>query len=200
MMKHPLFTSRYFCSLGKQALAVQALAFCAGFAAFNQLGAQAENPHKVPAKTFQECSENQLSLALDDANGNFNGMSQAGTLLVIRNTGSTTCKISSRPTLRFENAKHHALPVTHKNPPGFHPGPVIQPIAIAPGAEVTATLHWVSGDVYPGHHCVSPAFLSWPMNTKTTWRIPFKSQLCGAKAPEYTQTLLQAAPVSQATP
>jgi Protein of unknown function (DUF4232) len=198
MMKHPLFKSSYspqLGGLGKKALAVQTLIFCASVAAFSQSSVQAENLHKLPA-----CSENQLSLALDDASGNFNGMSQSGTLLVIRNTGSTTCKVSSRPTLRFENAKHHALNIARKNPPGFHPGPVIQPIAIAPGTEVAATLHWVAGDVYTGHHCLSPAFLSWPMDSKTTWRIPFKSPICGPKLPEYTQTMLQAAPAVKPAP
>ncbi|MBB2200876.1 DUF4232 domain-containing protein [Gluconacetobacter tumulisoli] len=106
---------------------------------------------------FPGCTAAQLSLGLDDENGQFDGMSQSGTLLVIRNLGPAACVLAAWPVVWFEGKGHVPLTVGRRPPPGMHPGPVLPPVAVAPGAELTARLHWVSGDVFDdGHNCVTP--------------------------------------------
>jgi len=109
------------------------------------------------------CTANQLSLTLDSENGNFDGMSHSGTLLVLRNIGSDACSVPAFPTLTFRDAAHATLSITRSTPgfrPGMGHGPVMLPAIVAPGAELTASLRWVSGDVYDHGTCLSPATLS----------------------------------------
>ncbi len=117
--------------------------------------AATSSPASVPR--LRDCSASQLSITFDGENGNFSGMSQSGTLLVVRNIGATACRVPALPELHFEDSAHQALSIERQVPKGMHPGPVVVPVGIAPGAEATALLHWVSGDVYDGHHCVSSA-------------------------------------------
>ncbi|MHB1303922.1 MAG: DUF4232 domain-containing protein [Acidiphilium sp.] len=140
------------------------------------------------------CKAGQLSLGLDAEDGAFDGMSQSGTLLVFRNLGPTPCRTPALPKLVFLDAARRPLPIERKPPVGMHPGPVVPPVAIAPGAEATATLHWVSGDVYAGHHCMKPTSIRATLGTMTL-AAPFTGQMCGpAAAISYTQTWLRTDP------
>ena len=89
------------------------------------------------------CSTAQLSFSLDDEGGNFNGMSHSGTLLVLRNFGPDACSVPGRPVVGFEDSGHHSLPASLEVAPGLHPGPVILPVVIPAGAEVTSEMRWV---------------------------------------------------------
>jgi hypothetical protein len=95
-----------------------------------------------------------LLMRLDGEDGAFNGMSHSGALLVIRNLGPAPCRMPGLPKLRVQDNRGHDLPITRRAPPGLHPGPVVLPVA--PGAEVTAGLRWVSGDVYDHGRCLTP--------------------------------------------
>ena len=142
------------------------------------------------------CTAGQLSPALDEENGNFDGMSHSGTLLVLRNLGPEACSMPARPTIGFEDVQHHPVAVTLEEPVGMHPGPVLLPVAVPAGAELTSEMRWVSGDVYDGGQCVSPAFLTVAMGTETL-RVDFSGrQICGpAGKVSYSMTPLRRDPV-----
>lgn len=147
--------------------------------------------------TRAACSASQLSLALDDEDGYFSGMSQSGTLLVLRNLGPETCKIPARPTIGFEDAGRRPLRILLESPAGTRPGPVLLPVAVPVEAEVTSQLRWVSGDVYDGHNCVSPAFLTVAVGMEVLRVALTGRRFCGAagKAPSYSMTPLKRDPV-----
>jgi hypothetical protein len=126
-----------------------------------------------------DCSASQLSITFDGESGNFSGMSQSGTLLVVRNIGATACRVPALPLLQFEDAEHHRLSIERQAPRGMHPGPIVVPVGIAAGAEATAILRWVSNDVYDGHHCVSPSTAIVQVDT-SEYRQPFVGRFCSA--------------------
>ncbi|WP_150652846.1 DUF4232 domain-containing protein [Pseudomonas fluorescens] len=125
------------------------------------------------------CQVSQLDAHFDDRDGVFDGMSQRGTLLVLRNNGPHTCQLGALPTLRFEGPDGQRLPVERRLPRGMHPGPVLLPVAVAPGVEVAMLLHWVSGDVYPGHNCLTPATAVLDLSEEAL-RVPFGLPMCAA--------------------
>lgn len=142
------------------------------------------------------CEASSLSMALDAENGNFNGMSHSGVLLVLRNIGPATCSVPARADLTFEDTVHRPLAITWQKPVGMHPGPVMIPVAIPAGAEATATLTWVSGDVYDGHNCVRPAFVIYTVG-ETKMSSAFSGQICGpaGKPVTYQMTVLNRNPI-----
>lgn len=99
----------------------------------------------------------EISVGFDGENGAFDGMSHSGVLLVLRNTGTAACRLPGLPALSFEDAAGKPLAIARQAPPGMHPGPVVVPVGVAAGAEATAPLRWVSGDVYDGGRCLRPA-------------------------------------------
>jgi Protein of unknown function (DUF4232) len=139
------------------------------------------------------CSASQLSLGLDQEGGYFDGMSHSGTLLVLRNLGPQDCSVSARPNLAFEDTQHHPLHLSLQPAADMHPG---SPVVIPVGAEVTGQMRWVSGDVYDGHNCVSPAYVTIPIGTGSP-SVQFNGTLCGPAGPPptYTMTPLQRDPV-----
>lgn len=138
------------------------------------------------------CTAEQLNLRLDDGDGEFDGASHAGVRVVLKNTGDTACSLPARPDVRFEDVLHHALPTSLQTPAGMHPGPVLLPVEVAPGAEVGNALRWVSNGVFPTSRCYRPAFLSVSLDQgELTTR--FAGRLCGplGQKVSYTESLLQ---------
>jgi len=113
------------------------------------------------------CAPNQLSLGFDAEGGAFNGMQQSGALLVIRNMGPGASTVPALPTLTFKDATGRPLPVIRKPPAHMHPGPVVAPVGIADGAEVTATLRWVSGPAFGQSRCLTSASASISLGGET---------------------------------
>jgi len=113
-------------------------------------------PAAAPAPPM--CEVSQLALSTDSEGGFFNGMSQSGTLVVLRNVGPNACRVEpfARFTLQDSSGKEIAFTTTVPNTRGMHPGPVVLPIPLASGAELTSTLHWISGPVFPQSFCVQP--------------------------------------------
>lgn len=142
------------------------------------------------------CKAEQLSLGFDSENGAFNGMSHAGTLLVLRNIGDAACQVPGLPKLSMIGANGHVLPIARAAPVGFHPGPVILPVGIAPGAELTAPLRWVSGAVFPQSRCYAPTALSLDLNGVRV-RGVLAAHVCGqqGKPATFEQPPLTADPV-----
>ncbi|MBB1585077.1 DUF4232 domain-containing protein [Serratia sp. OS31] len=137
----------------------------------------------VRAETLPErsgaCLAAQLAVTLDSKNGAFDGMSQNGALLVLRNTGHIACTLTRLPALRLEDAKQQPLTVERRIPRGMHPGPVLLPVAVVPGQEVASRLRWVASDAFDAGNCVTPAFVSLEMKGGTL-RIPFDHMMCAA--------------------
>jgi hypothetical protein len=144
------------------------------------------------------CTASQLSFGLDQEGGYFDGMSHSGTLLVLRNLGPQVCSVSAQPTPVFEDAQHHPLPISLQAAAGMRPRPAV---VIPVGAEVTSQMRWVSGDVYDGHNCVSPAYVTVPVGTGSV-SVQFNGTLCGpaGQPPPYTMTPLERDPVYTPTP
>jgi hypothetical protein len=147
------------------------------------------------APTVPPCPAAALSLATDAEGGAFDGMSQSGTLLVIRNIGPSACSVPGLPRLTLLDAHGKALPITRKAPIGMHPGPVVLPVGIAPGAEVTAKLHWVSGPVYDRNRCYDVKGVSVTIGG-TAIRTNLSAHICGNAASGVTfgQPILQPDP------
>jgi hypothetical protein len=146
----------------------------------------------------QPCKPYQLSFNTDNENGAFNGMSQSGTLLVLRNLSPSACTVPGRPVVIFQNSSHHALPATLQTPRGMHPGPVILPVVIPAGAEVTSRIRWVSNDAYGANNSNAPAFLSIQISGHALTR-KFQGRLFGpaGKHPQYTESLFRRDPSYQ---
>lgn len=141
------------------------------------------------------CEAEQITLSFDGEDGDFDGMSHAGTLMVLRNIGAAACRVPGLPRLSFTGRDGATLPIAFRPPAGMHPGPVVLPVGIAPGAEVTAKLRWVSGDVYEGGRCLSPAAVTLSIGPARIGSA-FVGTLCGpAKGPvRFEQTWLRADP------
>ncbi|MFW7226916.1 MULTISPECIES: protease inhibitor I42 family protein [unclassified Serratia (in: enterobacteria)] len=125
------------------------------------------------ADTF--CHSDNIQAHLDDKEGEFTGMSQSGTLLVLRNTGHITCTLEPLPALRFKDAKQQPLTVERRISLGMHPRPVLLP----PGQQVASRLRWVASDSFEAGNCVTPAFVSLEIKDETL-HIPFDHMMCAA--------------------
>ncbi len=132
--------------------------------------AQAQTPQQSAAVAL--CSSNTIWLATDAEDGQFNGMSQSGTLLVLRNVSSAPCALNPFAKFVLKDGGMKTLDVTVETPNPFRGptvddrqlpmghGPVVRPIVLAAGAEATTTLRWITGPVFDHSICVNPAFLS----------------------------------------
>ncbi len=151
---------------------------------------------ETPLQAMPYCKASELALSFDEENGNFNGMSHSGTLLVLRNIGTKTCKVSRHPMMTFQDAHHQDLKIISRRVPGMNPGPVVLPVPVVPGAEVTGAMRWVSGDVYDGRNCLTPQFMTLSIVTDDL-QSPFPEHLCAPqnKPPEYTLEFLKPDPV-----
>ncbi|SFL20108.1 DUF4232 domain-containing protein [Rhodanobacter glycinis] len=140
------------------------------------------------------CSATQLALGLDGGDGRFNGMSHSGTMLVLRNHGKAPCTMPARPLPQFTDSGRQPLDIVMQAPVGMHPGPVLLPVVVPPGATVTSDMRWVSGNVYDHGHCESPAFITLKIG-KEAVSSAFSGHLCGAggKPSSYSMTPFRAA-------
>ena len=158
-----------------------------------QPGARATIPAAEAARVPM-CKPSQLSLGTDAENGNFNGMSHSGTLLVLRNLGSAACRVPAIPEISFFDAKH-PLAARAELPGGapMHPGPAVAPVIVAAGAELTASLRWVSGPVYADSVCLDPTRLTLAI-AGAQLSTPMAGHLCGDRAKGISYDLSHFAP------
>ncbi len=95
------------------------------------------------------CAASALTLRLERGDGQFSGMSQDGALAVVRNVGGAACALPALPSLAMLDAR--GTIVASGVPPGarfMHPGPVVFPIELAPGAIAASKLDWIVGNVF----------------------------------------------------
>lgn len=133
------------------------------------------------------CKLNQLTLSTDGEDGNFNGMQHGGTLLVLRNISETACQVDAIPKITFSNAKHalnpkaemeDTAPMRPSSHPGLHPGPMVPPVTVPGGAEVTSTLGWTSGPAFVHNVCIDPKTIAVEVGGETTTQA-FDAHMCG---------------------
>jgi hypothetical protein len=149
------------------------------------------------------CDAGALSLTTNSLDGYFNGMSHSGTLAIVRNTGSSPCRVEQLPAIGFTGADEKPLPIRSSPPrsPGMHPGPARPPLVLGPGAELTGKLRWVSGPVYDRSTCLDTAQLTLSVGGKLMVT-PLVAHLCGdaSSGVTFTQSFLSAEPVRTAPP
>ncbi|MEA2260371.1 MAG: hypothetical protein QOH35_2825 [Acidobacteriaceae bacterium] len=77
----------------------------------------------------------------------------------------------------------------------MHPGPVIPPVVIPVGAEVTSQMRWVSSDAFGASNSISPAYITFSVGGDRL-RLKFTGQLFGpaGKQPTYSVTLFKRDP------
>jgi hypothetical protein len=109
-------------------------------------------PHPPVPAIVAQCRAADLKLSTGGDPGDFNGMSHSGTLLIVRNVGRRTCSVPGLPVLTFRISSG-AAPIRRNVPPGMHPGPVVLPVRLAPGAVASTPLRWVSGTVFDKTLC-----------------------------------------------
>ena len=147
-------------------------------------------PHASPspAAAADTCRASQLTLGLDSGDGQFNGMSHSGTMLVLRNTGTVACTIPALPQPALTNAGNRPLDITAQAPAATPSTPAPSTIQLMPGASAESEMRWVSGDVHEDGHCESPALIQLAIGREKV-STAFNGHLCGAGGKPSTYTL-----------
>ena len=163
------------------------------------LALAATPPAPIPSPIIPPCKAAQLSLGFDTENGAFDGMSHSGALLVVRNLGPGACRLAGLPQLRFKDATGQPLSIDRQAPVGMHPGPVVLPVVLAVGAEATAPLRWVSGEVYSPSRCYTPTTAALTLELAdpraAVLTAPFQGRICGpARGSRFEQPPLRLDP------
>jgi membrane-bound inhibitor of C-type lysozyme len=146
-----------------------------------------------PAAAGDACQAAHLDFSVDPGDGRFNGMSHAGAMLTVRNTGTAACTLPAWPTPSLTDAGKRPLNIVA--PASSAPAP--SAIRLAPGSAVESEMRWVSGNVYEDGHCESPAFIVLAIGAETV-SSPFTGQLCGAGGKPSTYTLTPFRPAAAA--
>ncbi|MFZ5178776.1 DUF4232 domain-containing protein [Enterobacter kobei] len=145
----------------------------------------------VAISPVPQCLKAQLSVRLDDRGGQYDGMSQSGMDLVLHNKAKVPCSLPALPELSFSDRHHTPLAVTRKLSPAMHPGPVLLPVSVGAGEEVSITLQWVSSDVFEHGQCIRPAVIALALPDGVLHR-PFERMMCAASGQTgyYFQSLI----------
>ena len=123
------------------------------------------------------CRAQQISISTDDRDGDFNGMSHSGTLLMLHNRGAV-CRIAGLPLVRFADAHGTGLLIVRSAPVGMRPGPVVTPVTIPAHGVASTPLRWVSGEVFDRSRCYSPVAIRIMVGGRVVSG-PFAGRLCG---------------------
>ena len=181
--------SKLVISLYDTMIRTTALALGVVFAAISPVSAE-------PAGTAAQvvpCSPPHIALRSDTEDGNFDGVSQSGTLLVFRNISTSACSLEPFVPIVVEKKNGEALnvlverktaftgPIVNGRPLPMGHGPVVLPVIVPPGARATAQLHWVSGSVFDRSVCVDASHLSVDIGGVAT-QTSIEARMCGPDA------------------
>lgn len=131
------------------------------------------------ALTAPACAARQLTVSTDAQDGAFDGMSHSGTLLVVLNRSRRACSLPGLPTITLRDGRGRRLPITRRAPQGMHPGPVVRPVVLAPHAQASIALRWVSAPVYDNGRCYAVRAIAVTIAGATA-RSPLRAQVCGS--------------------
>lgn len=140
-------------------------------------------PTTPPAPVAQNnvtaaCTALDIALSFDSADGEFDGMSHSGAYLVLTNIGLRTCTVPRRPQITWLDITNATLSAQADTPKGMHPGPVLTPVALAPGKSARSPLRWVSGEVNDHNTCANIAKGTVKLD-KGDVSAPLQSRMCG---------------------
>lgn len=161
-------------------------AFAAGPGAAN---AQTETP--VPGLSATPCIARQLSGSVSADDGAFDGTSHTGVRLTIRNVSRTICSIRQVGDVSVLGTHEAPLPIAIENPPvvGMNPGPVLIPIALAPGASASMVLRWIDAKVIDDGVCIATSAIR--LNVRdAAISTPLAATMCGPAGGVTFQTTL----------
>lgn len=147
----------------------------------------------IALSAAHSCTKEQLSVSLDDRDGFYNGMSQSGTEMLLKNTASVVCSVSALPVLIFSDNLHRVLSVQQKYSRVMSPGSVLLPVNIEAGEKVRIPLRWVSGEVFEHTHCFRLEFISLKLPDGDL-RLSFNRMMC---APEHESGYYVQSPVAR---
>lgn len=122
------------------------------------------------------CAPRDLSATTDAADADFNGMQHSGTYLVVANKGRRACRIEGLPKLTLLDARGRPLPARRNMPVGMHPGPVVMPVTLAPGASARTGIRWISGPVFEHNRTLTATRATLRVNDGTI-RLPFHAAI-----------------------
>ena len=131
------------------------------------------------AMSTPRCMQTQVSVSFDNANGRFTGKTETGGLLVIRNFSGKPCTVLPKPEFRFEDSAGKPLGLTWEAPKFMHPGPVMIPVVIPPGAEVTGMMRWAYGSGDRSVKCMRTVVMEVVLEGGGA-RVPFSQEFCGS--------------------
>lgn len=131
----------------------------------------------APPAPLPVCRQSQLRLSLDGRDGEFTGMSHAGTRLSIRNLGPD-CLLPTLPTIELRDARARLLPAARRAPVGMHRRSVTVPVRLASGHRVATDVRWIAGPVFAHSRNVRAVTLSVRIGASAL-RVPFKAVLYG---------------------
>ncbi len=95
------------------------------------------------------CAAPALRLRMEQDDGQFSGMDQAGGIAIVRNVGATACTIPGGSA--FEMRDGSGVGVASSAPTGarfMHHGPFVAPVELAPGAVAASQLRWIAANVF----------------------------------------------------
>ncbi len=143
--------------------------------------------------TVSHCSAAQIRVTTDGEDGNFNGMNQSGTRLILRNTSQAACSIPPFATFRFYDKNGARVQIVSDTSTAFdEPESNVKPIPIgrrstpfrlvlAPKHEATTTLRWIEGPVFEHTSCAEVAFIVLT-NAGAPVEAPMMAHVCGPDA------------------
>lgn len=119
-------------------------------------------------------------------------MSHSGAYLVLTNIGLQTCTVPRRPQVTWLDISNATLNAQAETPKGMHPGPVLTPVALAPGKSARGAMRWVSGEVYDHNKCVNVAKGTVKLD-KGEVSAPLQAKMCGdaTTGPRFEEQWLQ---------
>lgn len=147
----------------------------------------AQAPHAAPLTSGARvnpsvplCRVDQIALRTDNEGDSFAGMSHNGTYLVLQNTSPTACRVPAIPAFSLSDASGRIqVTATVSGARFMHPGPVVRPLVVAPGAALRSRLYWIDGPVFDQNICRTPTQLAMVIDGETK-TIPFGSdRMCG---------------------
>lgn len=141
------------------------------------------------------CQSSQLALSLDAGDGRFDGMSHSGTMLLLRNTATVACTLPAQPQLILTDAHKQTLNIVAQQTPAAS----TSTITLAANGSATSDMRWVSGDVYDGGHCDTPARMLLTLGAQTV-ATAFAGRLCGAKGQPSSYVLTAFKPAEASDP
>lgn len=110
--------------------------------------------------------------------------------LVVANRSGASCILPGLPLVGFADRAGRVMHAARRVPVGFHPGPVVVPARLTPGAQASARLSWTPVPGHDGQMRCAEADAVLVMVSGGALRRPIGTRLCGPAdgSPSFAQT------------